>query len=266
MASQRKNGESSLSSREHSRRGSNLSNKLRLRHRMHAACCKRLWRQRWKRPVAGTYHAGHGDDVATLLSLLAAALRKGQQQCHLPCSVRNQDLKSLLATLGQLRACFSGGRKSPLRRVRNGICGSTARGPGNHPSYPSQASRHGSGPRGHRGLRVLLQLTLLMTLSAITLSSNLSGQLLWQEVVQKARHGPRACSSCLSSTSSNTHRASSTFQMRCPLPPSLNQHHLAPHVFLSLLQQSTCQSSCEKSNGSGGAPGGDSQHGRHPRR
>ena len=71
--------------------------------------------------VAGTCHVGYGNDVATLLSLLAAALRKGQQQCHLPCSVRNQDLKSLLATLGQLRACFLGPQVPATPRAQRNL-------------------------------------------------------------------------------------------------------------------------------------------------
>ena len=49
-------------------------------------CSRRLWRQRWRRPgkTARTMQVvGGGGDVATLLSLLAAAVRKGQQQCLL---------------------------------------------------------------------------------------------------------------------------------------------------------------------------------------
>ena len=47
--------------------------------------------------------------MATLLALLAAALRKGQQQRYLPSSsIRNQDLESFLALRGQLPARFLG--------------------------------------------------------------------------------------------------------------------------------------------------------------
>ena len=57
---------------------------------------------------AGDHHAGCGRDVATLLSLLAAANRKGHQQCYLPPGVRNQDLESFLVTLGQMHQFFAG--------------------------------------------------------------------------------------------------------------------------------------------------------------
>ena len=52
---------------------------------------------------AGAWHAGCGEDVATLTSLFAAA-----QHCYLPPNSRNQNLESFLVALGQLRSCFQG--------------------------------------------------------------------------------------------------------------------------------------------------------------
>ena len=65
--------------------------------------------QRWRCPgkPARTVQVV-GEDVATLLSLLAAAIRKGQQQCHLPSGTRNQDLEPFLATLGQMHSFCPG--------------------------------------------------------------------------------------------------------------------------------------------------------------
>ena len=57
---------------------------------------------------AGVYHAGCGTGVATLLSLMAAAIRKGQRQCYLPPGVRNQDLEPFMAMLGHLHSFFLG--------------------------------------------------------------------------------------------------------------------------------------------------------------
>ena len=72
-------------------------------------CSRRLWRQRWRRPGKRRAHrAGFGRDVAPLLSLLAAAIRQGQQQCHLPPGIRNQNLESFLVTPGQMHSFFPG--------------------------------------------------------------------------------------------------------------------------------------------------------------
>ena len=97
-----------------------------------------------------------------------------------------------------------------------------------------------------RWRRTLVQLVLLMILAAFTLPLNQLALLQWQKGVNGHRHGPSAYSSCLSNShnSSFQHRASSTFQMRSPLPPSLNQRHLAPHVSLSHRQLLPCQTSC----------------------
>ena len=57
---------------------------------------------------AGAHHACCLRDVATRLSLLAVAIRKGQQQFYLPPSIRNQGLESCLVTLGQLQSFFPG--------------------------------------------------------------------------------------------------------------------------------------------------------------
>ena len=46
--------------------------------------------------------------MATLVQLLTAALRKGQQQCYLPACIGNRELEMFLATLNQLHACFLG--------------------------------------------------------------------------------------------------------------------------------------------------------------
>ena len=54
-------------------------------------CSKRLWRQRWKTSrEAATYHTGCGEDVATLLSLLAAALARDSSNacCRLASGIR----------------------------------------------------------------------------------------------------------------------------------------------------------------------------------
>ena len=155
------------------------------------SCSKRLWTQRWKRPEAGTYHASSGEDVATLLSLLPAALRKGQWQCCLPSSIRNQGLESFFGLAHTTtRLLLGAARPRYAACASNAICDCTECGPCNHPCYPSWASMHGSGPPW--APRFLVQLALLMTLMAIILSSNLSGQLRRQEVVNKARHDPRA--------------------------------------------------------------------------
>ena len=153
---------------------------------------------------------GVGRDVATLLSLLAAALRKGQQQCNLPSNIRNQDLESFPATLGATTLLFLGAASPGYDAcARNAQSGVPTTIPATLPGHPGTAAGHvvtgalssgaaGSAldPNGHN----------------ITLSCNMSWQLLWQEVVHKARRGPRAYMSCRSSrTSSCTHIAS---QMR----------------------------------------------------
>ena len=125
------------------------------------------------------------------------------------------------------------------RAQANTICDCTERGRGNHSCCPSRVSRHGAGPRGRGGLEFWCS-----WLCSFTMSSNLSGQLLWQVVGNKSRHGLRAYRSCLSNSPTGAHRASSTFQTRSALQPSLNQHHLVPHVSLSPPQQSPCQTSC----------------------
>ena len=67
---------------------------------------------------AGAHRAGFGGDVGMLLSLLAEAIRKGQQQCYLRPGIRNQDLESFLVSLGQLHSFFPG-PQVPTTHVRN---------------------------------------------------------------------------------------------------------------------------------------------------
>ena len=97
---------------------------------------------------AGTYHAGGGRvggwvgrDVATLLSLLGAALRKAQQQCFLPTCIRPQDLDAFLVSLGQLSARHAAS-------ASNATCRRSELTRGHFPCYHSRRSRGGSGPRG----------------------------------------------------------------------------------------------------------------------
>ena len=87
-------------------------------------------------------------------------------------------------------------------------------------------------------------------LAAITTSFLLSQQPQWQELEHKARGGARSSRSYISSsTSSNTDRASSTLQMRSPLPLCLSQRHLAPNFSVPRPQQSPCQSNCGQTRG-----------------
>ena len=104
-------------------------------------CSKRLWRQRWNRPrEAGTYHAGCERDAATLLSLLAAAFRQGQQQCYLPSSIRNQDLDAFLVTVGQPALLFpSAASPRHAACASHAICDCTERAGGNRPFPGFQA-------------------------------------------------------------------------------------------------------------------------------
>ena len=110
--------------------------------------------------------------MATLLSLLAAAIRKGQQQCCLPPGIRNQDLESFRVAFRQLHSYF------PVP--------ATPRAQASHPNYHSRRQEAG----WMWGRRVLVQLLLFMILAAITLPLNQLKQLQWQKGVHKHRHGP----------------------------------------------------------------------------
>ena len=83
----------------------------------------------------GAHHAGCGRDVATLLSLLAAAIRKGQQQCYLPPGIRNQDLESFL-TIGHMRSFFPEPQRSQPAAPHNAVPASIQT---TIPSFPGTA-------------------------------------------------------------------------------------------------------------------------------
>ena len=154
----------------------------------------------------GTYTAGCGEDVATLVALLGAALRwKGQQQCHLPTCFDGQDngnaeeiVLVFPRTAGPYHTAY----------VSNASRRSTERCPCNHPSNRLRRTRHGGRFRCHWGLgggHHNLAFSVAATLVAGTGTQGLS-------------------------SISSTHRATLTFQTRSPLPPCLSQRHLAPHV------------------------------------
>ena len=140
--------------------------------------------------------------MATLLSLLAAAPRKGQWQCHLRPASGTRTWKLSWSRLGNCTLA-SRGRKVPVTpQATQSATTILATLPGN----PGTAAGH-----------VVMGGLEFMTTMAIVPSSNLSSQRWWQEVGNKSRRGPSACSSRLSnSPSSGAHRASSTFQTRSP--------------------------------------------------
>ena len=96
---------------------------------------------------------GMGEDVATLLSLLAAAIRKVQQQCYLLSGTRNQDLESLLVTLGKLHSFFpgdTGPRNASCASIAT--CGIAERSSSFYPNYHSRFPRCGRGQGGCGGI------------------------------------------------------------------------------------------------------------------
>ena len=165
--------------------------------------------------------------MATLVALLGAALREGQQQCYLPPTIGRLDLKSILAMLGKLHLCFPG-----TASTHHTACASNAsrwsaeRCLGNHPRDRSRDTRHD----GRLGGYGTLEFWYCWSCSWRWRPSQLLFSCGSNPVGRKAAGGPRSFrSSTSSSTSSNTHKASSTLQMRSPLPLCLSQRHMAPH-------------------------------------
>ena len=168
---------------------------------------------------AGAHHVGCGGDVATLLSLLAAALRKGQQQCYLPPGIRNQDLESFLVTLGQLHSFFPRPHFAATPRAQ----ASQPAAP--HNAVPSSIQATIPGFPGMAGGRA--------DAGAVGLAHGFCGHLPATQPVGAtpvAEGGERvhawlsAYSACLSNSHSSSfaHTAFLTSQMRSP--PPLTQH------------------------------------------
>ena len=111
----KRNGKSSLSRRQPSRHGARArscrfvqARERQLKAAQGSGGCVlpggRNWRQSQGAQASVDPALETSREAGTHSSLLAAALRKGQQQCYLPFSIRNQGLDAFLVTLGQLHA------------------------------------------------------------------------------------------------------------------------------------------------------------------
>ena len=187
---------------------------------------RRLWRQRWRRPgrpARATQVAGEEGARPRSCQSWPQRSAKGSSNaiCHPASATRSWSL-----SWSQSANCtrISRGRRSPQRHA------------GKHRNLRRRRMQFQLPSQRMPGHRILVQLVLLMIQAAITSPLNQSGQLQWQKGVNKHRHDAGAYMSCLSSShnSSFAHRASSTFQTRSPLPPSLNQCHPAPRVLSRL--------------------------------
>ena len=120
---------------------------------------------------AGTCHSGCGVDVATLLALLAAALRKGQWQCYLPSSIGNPDLEAFLGHARATALVFPGAASHRYAAcASNQSAGAQNAVPATIPvTFPSNQARQ--------------RATCSQSLAVLATSFLLSGQLWWQEVV-----------------------------------------------------------------------------------
>ena len=203
--------------------------------------------------------------MATLLSLLAAAIRKGQQQCYLPPGICNQDLESLLSISAGCTLTSPGPRPSDTACASTATSSTTQRSsvllPSHRAQAPQPAAPHNAVPffssqppfpvsqalqgSGWMSGRLVLVLVVLFIASAATIRPlNQWGPLQWQKGVNGCRHRLSAYSSCLNSShnSSLARRAFLTFQMRSSLPHSTNQRHPAPHGSLFHRQLLPCLS------------------------
>ena len=199
-----------------------------------------------------------GGDVATLLSLLVAAIRKGQQQCNLPPGIRNQDLESFLVTLGQLHFYFPGPQIPATPRAQ------APHGPPSQPPFPVSQAQRGAG--WMPGRRVLVLVVLFMALVAIIRPLNQLGPLQRQKEVNGCGHGLDAYSSCLNKQPQQQLCTQSVLDIPNAqfTPPSTNQRHPTPHFSVfhrQLLPCLSCGLSAEASYVPGGVAGDDDMDG-----
>ena len=173
--------------------------------------------------------------MAAQVALLGAALREGQQQCYLPPTIGSSDLKSILAMLGKLHLCFPGPQvpatpRAPATQAAGAQNAVPATIPATVPGTPGTMGRLG----GYGGL----EFWYCWSCSWRWRPSQLLFSCGSNPVGRKAAGGPRSFrSSTSSSTTSNTHKASSTLQMRSPLPLCLSQRHISPHIGLTFCKR-----------------------------